>query len=242
MMSAGLSTYLRLPFLGLLCLSFLPSLAASEVTGKVLVVPTGKAATDPSGVVISLIPVDPGHAARLKRPPIHAALVQKNKTFSPHLLVVPPGSTVDFPNRDPFFHNVFSLFEGKKFDLGLYESGTSRSVKFDRPGVSYIFCNIHPQMNAIVISLNTPYYAVADKTGAIRITGVDSGEYVMQVWAEGLNSDEMQRLSRRVSVSQDVVELGSIQVPSFESLAAHKNKYGRDYETNSTGSGSYEPR
>ena len=75
----------------------------------------------------------------------HFRLAQKNKQFEPHLLVIPVGSTVDFPNLDPFFHNVFSLYKGKRFDLGLYEAGSSRSVHFDRPGVSFIFCNIHPR-------------------------------------------------------------------------------------------------
>src|ERR1019366_4288896 len=96
-------------------------------------------------------------------PPSPAAnprLVQKNKSFDPHILVVPAGSMVEFPNRDPFFHNVFSLFEGKRFDLGLYEAGSSRMVRFDRPGISYIFCNIHPEMSAVVITLTTPLYAV----------------------------------------------------------------------------------
>jgi len=129
---------------------------AADVVGKVQVASEKK--EDVAGVVVSLIPLNSSQAASLKQSPIHATLTQKHKKFSPHVLVIPPGSVVDFPNRDPFFHNVFSLFEGKRFDLGLYESGTSRSVKFDRPGVSYIFCNINPQMNAIVISLDTPYY------------------------------------------------------------------------------------
>src|ERR1019366_9401045 len=77
-------------------------------------------------------------------PPMHAVLKKKNKAFEPHLIVVTKGSTADFPNRDPWFHNVFSLFNGKRVDLGLYEAGTSRTVHFDREGVSYIFCNIHP--------------------------------------------------------------------------------------------------
>ena len=68
------------------------------------------------------------------------------------MLVVPVGSVVAFPNRDPFFHNVFSLFEGKRFDLGLYEAGSTRDVLFDKPGVSYIFCNIHAEMSAVVIA------------------------------------------------------------------------------------------
>jgi len=218
-----------------ICGGSLAHLEAADVVGKVQV--GSHKNDDTSGVVISLTPLNQSQAASLRQSPTHAVLTQKNKAFSPHLLVIPPGSIVEFPNRDPFFHNVFSLFEGKRFDLGLYESGTSRSVRFDRPGVSYIFCNIHPQMNAIVISLDTPYYSLADNAGAVKIANVRRGEYVMQIWAEGLNSDEMGKLSRRVTVSEDPVQLGTIQVPSNESLAQHKNKYGRDYDAAS----SYEP-
>jgi hypothetical protein len=95
-----------------------------------------------AGVVVWLVPMQPdsrpatnGHTGPFR-------LLQKDKMFTPHLLVVPTGSSVEFPNQDPFFHNVFSLFNGKRFDLGLYDSGTSRAVHFDREGVSYIFCNI----------------------------------------------------------------------------------------------------
>src|ERR1700753_2875850 len=107
---------------------------------------------DASGAVVWLTPADQvsGYAPAK---PGHYRLVQKDKHFTPHLLVIPTGSTVDFPNQDPFFHNVFSLFDGKRFDLGLYESGTSRGVHFNRDGVSYIFCNIHPEMSAIVVTL-----------------------------------------------------------------------------------------
>lgn len=215
----------------------LAHLEAADVVGKVQV--ESRKNDDISGVIISLTPLDQSHAASLRQPPTRAVLTQKNKTFSPHLLVIPPGSVVEFPNRDPFFHNVFSLFEGKRFDLGLYESGTTRSVKFDRPGVSYIFCNIHPQMNAIVISLDTPYYSLANSAGAVKIANVQPGEYLMQIWAEGLNSDEMGKLSRRVTVNDHPVQLGTIQVPSSESLVQHKNKYGRDYDA--AASSSYEP-
>jgi len=213
------------------------SLQAADVVGRVQV-GTGKN-EDMSGVVISLTPLSHDRLVSLGQPPVQAVLTQKNKKFSPHLLVVSPGSVVQFPNRDPFFHNVFSLFEGKRFDLGLYESGASRSVRFDRPGVSYIFCNIHPQMNAIVISLDTPYYSLADNSGSIKIASVPPGEYLLQVWAEGLNSDEMSKLSRRVTVAEKQVQLGTIEVPSNESLAQHKNKYGREYDSATTSS--YEP-
>lgn len=220
-----------------------PFASAGEVTANVRVAAgagecggahgAARSVCDPSGVVLSLTPLDPERRAALKRPPVHATLVQKNKSFAPHLLVIPPGSTVEFPNRDPFFHNVFSLFEGKRFDLGLYESGSSRSVKFDRDGVSYIFCNIHPQMNAIVISLDTPYYAIVGSSGEAKIANVEPGDYVMQIWAEGLNREEMDKLSRRVKVADGPLNLGAVEVPATETLARHKNKYGRGYDANS---------
>jgi plastocyanin len=220
-----------------LCAATSIRVQAADVAGRVQV-GTGKN-EDMSGVVISLTRLTHDRLVSLRQPPVQAVLTQKNKTFSPHLLVIPPGSVVQFPNRDPFFHNVFSLFEGKRFDLGLYESGTTRSVRFDRPGVSYIFCNIHPQMNAIVISLDTPYYSLADNSGSIKIASVQPGEYLLQIWAEGLNSEEMGKLSRHVTIADQPVQLGTIEVPSSESLAQHKNKYGRDYDSAATSS--YEP-
>src|SRR5262249_24885023 len=110
---------------------------------------------DHSKVVVWLEPRDANHNISAAGQS-HWRLVQKNKQFIPSLLVVPVGSSVEFPNQDPFFHIVFSLFDGKRFDLALYQAGTSRGVKFDREGVSYIFCNIHPDMHAVVIALKTP--------------------------------------------------------------------------------------
>src|SRR5215471_17676244 len=93
------------------------------------------------------------------RPPYK--ILQEHKRFDPHVLVVPVGSVIDFPNLDPFFHNVFSMFNGKRFDLGLYEAGTSQSVTLDSPGICYIFCNIHPEMSAAVVVVDSPYYAIS---------------------------------------------------------------------------------
>src|SRR5271157_5383500 len=112
-------------------------------------------------------------------------LLQKNKMFTPHLLVVPVGSSVAFPNADPYFHNVFSLFDGRRFDLGLYEAGSSREVTFGREGISYIFCDIHPEMSAVVIALSTPFYGVAGNQGRVHIAHVPAGDYLLHVWAEG---------------------------------------------------------
>jgi plastocyanin len=158
-------------------------------------------------------------------------LVQKNKSFDPHILVVPAGSQVEFPNRDPFFHNVFSLFEGKRFDLGLYEAGSSRMVKFDRPGISYIFCNIHPEMSAVVITLTTTLYDISTPNGQITLTAVPYGRYVLHIWSEGMGPENSQPVTREVTIAESTTSLGTIRVPEVNGQSmAHKNKYGRNYE------------
>lgn len=157
-------------------------------------------------------------------------LVQHNKAFEPHLLIVPVGSVVEFPNRDPFFHNVFSLFDGKRFDLGLYEAGTTRHVLFDRPGVSYIFCNIHSEMSAVVIALESPYYGVSNAQGEVLISNVPSGRYVQHVWHQAALPETLNGLTREVTVSPSASSLGVIQLTQATLAQAHKNKYGRDYE------------
>lgn len=147
------------------------------------------------------------------------------------LLVVPVGAAVEFPNKDPFFHNVFSLFEGKRFDLGLYEAGSTRTVHFDKPGISYIFCNIHPQMSAVVIVLATPYYATSNPRGEIMISDVPPGRYLLNVWFEDSLPEELNRLTREITVSDADHSLGTIRVTNRGSvLMGHKNKYGKDYE------------
>ncbi len=158
-------------------------------------------------------------------------LVQKNKSFEPHILVVPAGSMVEFPNHDPFFHNVFSLFEGKRFDLGLYEAGTSRMVRFDRPGISYIFCNIHPEMSAIVITMATPLYAISNGDGQLSLAGVPYGRYLLHVWSEGMGPENEQPLTREITIAENASSLGVIRVPEANGQrVAHKNKYGREYD------------
>jgi plastocyanin len=157
-------------------------------------------------------------------------LVQKNKSFQPSLLVIPVGGKVEFPNHDPFFHNVFSLFEGKRFDLGLYEGGTTRLVQFDKPGISFIFCNIHEQMNAVVIALATPYYAVSDSRGDISIPNVPPGRYQMQVFHSAVAPDALRALSREITVAAGDTSLGTFTLPETDVMVAHKNKYGRDYD------------
>ena len=190
-------------------------------------------------VVVWLTPMEggPPPTQALKQPP---RLIQHKKSFVPHVLVVRVGSVVQFPNHDPFFHNVFSLFEGKRFDLGLYEAGTTKNVSFDRPGISYIFCNIHAEMSAVVIALDTPYFAVSDRKGEIILPQIPVGKYIMHVWHETAPQQSLEALTRELNVTDSSSSLGLIQVPAGPAVSAHKNKYGMDYETPAPDTPAYE--
>jgi len=187
---------------------------------------------DASNVVIWLKPLEHSAAevggveAGRKR----MQLVQRNKSFQPHLLVVPVGSVVDFPNRDPFFHNVFSLVDGKRFDLGLYEAGATNSAHFDRVGVSFLFCNIHPEMSAVVVVVDTPYYGVSNRAGNVSIANVPDGKYEMHVWYERSVPEDLPGLTRTVTISAETRDMGRVDVPENPAFSTtHKNKYGQDY-------------
>jgi plastocyanin len=157
-------------------------------------------------------------------------IVQKNKMFDPHVTIVQLGSSVAFPNEDPFFHNVFSLYNGKRFDLGLYEAGTTRTLRFDKPGVSYLFCNIHENMSAVVIAVDTPYYGVSDHSGLISIAGVPNGQFTLHIFYERSTADQLKSLDRDLTISAASRSIDGVHVPeSAEVTLAHKNKYGEDY-------------
>ena len=203
------------------------SLGQVHLTGKVELAGGDARGTDRSGVVVWLNPT--GSDAQASPLPEKRQLLQKNKTFSPHLLVVPVGSSVEFPNQDPFFHNVFSLFEGRRFDLGLYEAGATRTVVFNRVGISYIFCNIHPEMSAVVIALKTTYYGISDRAGTIAIPNVPAGRYELHVWHERVLPETLNALTKFIIVSDTSNSLGTIRLTEQRNLS-HKNKYGHDYD------------
>ena len=202
----------------------------AEVVGQVQL-PQSDAGHRPA--VIWLKPVDPA-ADTLPIRPGRFTLVQKNKMFSPHMLVIPVGSVVNFPNADPFFHNVFSLFNGRRFDLGLYEAGTSKEVIFSREGVSYIFCNIHPEMSAVVLALSTPLYAVADSSRKFIIREVPPGEYELHVWIEGTPQPALDRLTRQIRIRAGISNSADIDASnSPPSSSQHLNKFGKPYDRDS---------
>jgi plastocyanin len=197
--------------------------------GKKITAKDGKA--DSLNVVVYLTPLAPGvSVATTSSGRAMPQIVQHNKTFEPHVLVVQVGTAVQFPNKDPFLHNVFSLFDGKQFDLGFYEAGSSKTIHFDRPGVSFLFCNIHPEMSAAVVAVDTPYFSISDESGRVSIPNVPDGRYMLNVWYERSLPQELKSLGRVVMISQGARSLEPIRItenPNFS--LAHKNKYGQDY-------------
>jgi hypothetical protein len=185
----------------------------------------------PAVLWLKPLPETPPHAFL---PNGRYTLLQKNRMFTPHLLIVPIGSEVHFPNADPFFHNVFSLFNGKRFDLGLYEARSDKEVLFSREGVSYIFCNIHPEMSAVILVLSTPFYSIAKPDGTLSIHDVPTGDYEMHVWIEGLAQPALDRLTRRVQISARGGDLGVVDASETPlKPAGHLNKFGQPYDRDS---------
>jgi plastocyanin len=202
---------------------------AATVSGKVAVDQRGKPLRDRSGAVVWLTPLDRTTAPAT--PTREYRLTQKGKHFEPHLLVVPQGAEVQFPNKDPFFHNVFSLHEGVRFDLGLYESGASKAVRFSKPGASFIFCNIHPEMSSVIMVMSSPYYATSDENGNYTIAEIPPGEYQLSVWYERAAPEQLKRLSRKIVVGEAPVALDPLKIVQTPGIAEHhKNKYDMNYE------------
>src|SRR5579863_3247009 len=205
---------------------------ASTVTGRVELVsshdPNVRKHTDYSGVVVWLEPASgapaiPASAAR-------AQMVQKNKTFTPHVLAVTVGALVDFPNFDPIFHNAFSNYNGQIFDIGLYPPGTTRSLAFRREGVVRVFCNIHPTMSAVIVVLKSPYFATSAKTGAFEIPSISAGSYRLHVFHERAAQETLAALTRTIEEGDGPLQLPVIEISESGFLELpHKNKFGKDY-------------
>src|SRR5216684_8913795 len=208
-----------------------PAERRGELSGEVALVQAGAGAStkDASQVVVWLAPMNVVQQVRVTQR--HYRLLQRNKRFEPGLLVIPVGSVVDFPNADPWFHNVFSLYRGKRFDLGLYQAGAQRAVRFDRLGPSYLFCNIHPEMTGVVLVVDSELFGITTKGGHYSIPGVAPGKYVLHVWYENATPESLQALQRQVTIESANQILPLVSVRAVEPPPAeHKNKYGQDYD------------
>ncbi len=206
----------------LLVLAVAPPAAAGTVKGQVQVRDKGgRAAADVTDVVVYV------DGARAKAAPVKAVMTMKGKNFTPRVVVVPVGGTVEFPNEDPIFHNVFSVSGDNRFDLELYKRPKSGSWTFQHPGVARVYCNIHPQMSAVVLVRDNPYFTKTTQDGSFAIPDVPAGKYVLRAWHERGGE-----AAREVTVTAG----GETQVPltldaSGYKRLPHKNKYGKDYST-----------
>jgi plastocyanin len=204
---------------------------SGNVTGAVEITnshdPLVRKSKDYSGVVIWLIPA--GHAAP-PAAPRHEQMKQKDRHFAPHVLAIPVGSTVDFPNLDPIYHNAFSTFSGQPFDTSLYPPGTNKSQTFKMPGIVRVFCNIHPTMSAIIAVLPTPWYAATPRSGKFTIANVPAGDYDLHIFHERSLPEVLQFLERTITVPESGLTLPLISISETGYIPTpHMNKYGRPY-------------
>jgi plastocyanin len=211
-------------------------LVARIVSGQIQLVESEDSAVktkkDYSGVAVWLTSSEwKGPQAPLRK---HVRMLQKNKTFLPHILAIETGTSVDFPNLDPIFHNAFSNFDGQIFDVALYPPGSSKTVKFERPGVVRVFCNIHPSMSAIIVVANSNYIAITNREGRYVFPNVAPGEYQIHFFHERATPETLEGVEKKITVSDQPAELPLTVVSEAGYLpTGHKNKYGQDYPANS---------
>jgi len=202
------------------------SSAAATLSGNVVLLSGGKPLPDASNVAVWLEGAPRTGAAPSASSPVR--MTQSSKQFQPQLLVVAKNTTVEFPNLDPIYHNVFSVSGGNRFDLGLYRSGASKSKKFEETGLVRVYCNIHPQMVGFVMVVDSDFVAVTGRDGTFRIENVPPGNYVLKAWSERSGETSQPVLVRP---GTDAPLSLSLDVTGFKA-EPHKNKYGKDYAPN----------
>lgn len=217
----------RLPLMAACAATLLAvTLQAATVAGKVTFVT--KRGQNPVRNE-TLVWLEPAGTRSARKPaPAAFQMMTRNKTVSPHVLAVPAGSSVAFPNEDPISHNLFSLSQGNQFDLGLYRRGPGKTQKFDTPGLVNVYCNVHPNMSAVIHVMTSPYYAFADAAGSYAIADVPAGKYQLIAWNEqgGMSAPQPIEISAAGAVSGNpAVTLDSTAYRQTQ----HLNKLGKPY-------------
>jgi plastocyanin len=193
--------------------------AAGSVNGRVLLLKGGSPRSDASNAIVWI--EGPRGAAGSGT----VRMAQESKRFVPRVAIVPRQGTVEFPNNDPVYHNVFSVSGSNRFDLGLYRSGASKSRSFDEPGLVRVYCNIHPQMVGFLMVVDSPFAAVTDRDGAFRFEGVPAGTWTLKAWHEE-GTEASAPITVPLSGSEPLTI--SIDTSAFRPLP-HRNKYGKEY-------------
>lgn len=198
--------------------------AQSTINGRVTLLETGRKGTNDIGTsVVWLVPV--GFTDnRLDTIPRHASVAMREREFMPHVRVVAVGGSVEFPNQDPFSHNVFSNTDLGRFDLGLYPRRKTRSTTVENPGVYAVYCNIHARMSSFIIAVPTRHVAQVDKNGAFALKDVPAGVYELHAWHERATEKE----SRIVVTSADQTVAVALDARGFVP-GPHLNKFGQTY-------------
>ena len=197
--------------------------AAGTITGKVdLVDRPGRRTTDLTDVVVFL------DGVRVKARPEKASVVMKGKTFIPHVVAVPVGGTVEFPNEDPIFHNAFSVSGENRFDLALYKRPKTGAQTFQHPGVVKVYCNIHPQMSAVVVVVDNPFFTKVQPDGTFTVENVPAGKHRLKAWHERAGDATVE-----VTVpDKGVAAAGPLRLDATTyKRQQHKNKFGKDYSS-----------
>ena len=193
---------------------------AGDVRGRLTLLDKGNTPAEDVGQAVIWLEGGAGSA-----PPVQAEITTADKAFTPHVLVVPAGSTVSFPNHDPFNHNVFSLSEEQPFDLGLFGRGEARSVRFTRAGIVRVYCNVHAQMSAVVVVRDGPFVAQPSGDGSFTLGTVPPGRYVLHAWHERATE-----VTRAIDVPADGLDTLTLTLDaSGYRFKPHLNKFGQPY-------------
>jgi plastocyanin len=205
--------------------SYSSSPPESIISGTISLV--NSAEDDPSNVAVWLEPMlGPPRIDNMGR----LAINQRNKEFVPRVVIATPGQQIDFPNNDPFQHNVFSNSEVKRFDMGIFQSGESRAITVGHTGIISVYCNIHPEMEAFIVVIRSQFFCLSNERGEVQIRNVPPGYYRLKVWHERATPEKLEALTRQVAVNATGTNLGIIKIDESGYLdAPHKNKENRDY-------------